>query len=269
MTIIHEPTAEDQQIVAWLQDVTSTDQPDDMEQFLATALASHREVTAGDEVDLLGESNVDRLWAVRIRTWDETMQPWDERGSHWMEPSPCTCRYPHGYRPQCRRCTIEYMAKARRTWDPDHKNRKGDDAPRWVYDAEGEFGAHFQSSEINGFRAHVVHFPTHGSRHLGTWLLVITEFLYEQPQSFTTHTGEQISYMQRARDVVGFQEVYDRDEGIYQAQDLVEQWRITEDNLRNGWDNVPLNEGRWTETAIVSPDMLDRMAEQPGAEIIA
>ncbi len=114
-----------------------------------------------------------------------------------------------------------------------------------------------------------MHYPTHGTRHLGTWLLVITEFLYETPTSFTRDNGDTVSYTQRAREVVGFQQVYDRDEGILQAQELVEQWRITEDNLRNGWDNEPMNEGRWVETAIVSPDLLDRIADQPGAEIIA
>jgi hypothetical protein len=244
------------------------DSVDDMDDMIAGLIAQHHDLTSGDYDDLLGSSEVGMLWATRIRTWNETDEAWPERSGGWIEPSDCICRYPHGYYPKCRVCTIEYMAKARRTWNPDYTNRKGDVAPRWVYDADGEFGAHYQSSEIRGLRAHVVHYPTHGVRQMGTWLLVVTEFLYEQPMSFVDSEGHTVAYTQRAREVIGFQECFDRDEGILQAQELVEQWRITDDNLRNGWDNITLDEVPM-EAAVMSPEMIERLADQPGVEIIA
>lgn len=246
-----------------------TEEPDDMWEFLATTIAAHREITTGDHMDLIshtdGAEDLSRVWAPRIRTWDDASRSLD---GDWSEPRPCRCRYPHAYRPTCQACMIEFMSKARRTWDPDVVDRNGEPAPRWVYDAEGEYGAHYQSTEIDGHRAHLVHYPTHGPSHLGTWILVITEFLYENPVTFKRN-GQNITYTQRAREVIGFREVSDYAEGFYSLQELVEQWRATLDYKTNGWDNYQPEVLAPMGAAVVSPEFLDQLVDEHNGLVVA
>lgn len=242
---------------------------------LDTSTSHHRAIDGADYSDLLqhdGTVDLGLVWAPRIRTWDDATAPYPATEA-WQEPAACTCKYPHGYRPECQHCMIEYFAKGRRTWDEHFvsTNRHGEeyDDPRWIYDADGEFGAHYQSAEIGGFRAHVTHYPTHGPRHMGSWLIVITEFLFERPVTFT-RGGNEITYTQRARQVIGFEEVHDYAEGFYRAQELTEQWRATQDYEQNGWsvvDQGPVLPDMGA--AVVSLEFLDHLASTRNGEVIA
>jgi hypothetical protein len=107
----------------------------------------------------------------------------------------------------------------------------------------------------------------------------MTEFLGLEAIKFTRRIPignnryrlKEESYTKRILNVIGWMHAHDMDDAVERCQALAEEWRMEAEYLRAGFDNVPadLETLRPMGAAVVSPELLESMAERRGSEVIA